>query len=109
GRPACRADPDLPRLEPRLPRREHRLGPLARALQLTERRVRGEARRRPTEQDGHRLAGQLAEDVPQGGLQRPVTARVEPDALDRAYVAGGLARGAAHEKLPLGTRPRPAG
>ena len=99
-RRACRADrgeprrdvgPDrsgLHRPEALRPGGERSVGPLGRALQLPERRIRRDPRARRPEQGGTGCPAAWPMMSRQGRLQRPVAPGVEVDRLDRRHVAG---------------------
>jgi hypothetical protein len=68
--------------------RQGGLGTVLRATGLAKRGVGGQAPGGAAEQHADRLPGDLADDVPQRGLQRPVAAGVEADRLDGPHVVG---------------------
>ena len=80
-------DPDLQGPEAFLAQPERRFGPFRRWEQHPARRVCGDRVRRPAEELGDGLPGDLATDVPERRLERPVSAGVEIDRLEDADMA----------------------
>ena len=85
---AARIDPDLERQEPLVAEPQGGFGARRRRQQHPARSVGGDAVGGPAEQRRDRQPGDLAEEVPQGRLERPVPAGVEVDRLEDAHVAG---------------------
>ena len=94
-----RIDPDLERREAFLAEPQGGLGALGRGEQRPARGVGRDAVRRAAEQGRDRQSGDLAEQVPQGRLERPVAAGVEVDGLEDAHVAGDGERVLADEQM----------
>ena len=104
----ARVDADLQRAEALVAQAQRRLGPLGRRQQHPARGIGGDRLGRAAEQRRHRQAGDLAGDVPQGGLERPVPAGMEVDRLEDPDVAGDGQRVLADEQVRRTPRTRPS-
>ena len=95
----ARIDPDLERREALVAEAERGLGASRRGEQHPARGVRRDPRGRATEQgrDGH--ARDLARDVPQCSLERPVATRMEIDGLEDLDLVGDRQRIGADEQV----------
>ena len=95
----ARVDPDLERAEALVAEPQRRLGPGGRRQQHPARGVGRDAVGGPAEQRRDGQPGDLADDVPQGRLERPVPAGVEVDRLEDPDVAGDRQRVLADEQV----------
>ena len=94
-----RIDPDLERAEPLVAQAQGRFGPGGRGQQHPARGIGRDAVAGATEERGDREPGDLADDVPQRDLDRPVAAGVEVDRLEDADVVRDRQRIAADEQV----------
>ena len=85
-------DPDLERPEPLVAQAQRGFGAGRRGQQHPARGVGRDARRGAAEERRDRQAGDLADDVPQRDLDRPVATGVEVDRLEDADVVGDRQR-----------------
>ncbi|BBJ38178.1 hypothetical protein SSPO_008960 [Streptomyces antimycoticus] len=95
-------DADLHRAEARFADLQRGGDTLLGRLELTAGGVGGQLLGRVAEQLGHRAAVDLADDVPQRRLQRPVVGAVEVGGLDGLDVPGDVERVLADEQVLVG-------
>ena len=98
---AARVRADLHRADALLEQPVGVLGAAGRRLLGAPRGVDGQAVGDPAEQRRHRQTRDLADDVPQSGLERPEPAGVEADRLDAAHLQLGGQRVATEEEVPV--------
>src|SRR5215471_15141302 len=92
-------EPDLESSEALLTERQRRFGSCRGRYDFTTRGIGGHAVPRSSEEDRDRLAGGLADDVPQSRLEGPVTPGMEGDGVQAPHVARDLERISADEEL----------
>ena len=95
----ARIDPDLERTEALIAQPQRRFGARRRWQEHPARGIGRQAVGRATEQRRDREPGDLAEDVPQGRLERPVPSGMEVDRLEDADVARDGQRVLADEQV----------
>ena len=103
-----RIHPDLQRPEAFLAQTQRALRPGGGRQEHPARRVRRDPVERPAEQGRDRQAGDLAGQVPQRDLERPVAPGMEVDRLERPDVAGDRQRILADEQVLVAPRSRPS-
>ena len=98
----ARIDPDLERAEPFVAQTQRRFGAGRRGQEHPARGIGGDPVAGAAEQGRDREPGDLADDVPQGDLERPVAAGVEVDRLERPDVPGDRQGIPADEQVLVG-------